>query len=329
MSILVDENSRVVVQGMGAEGSFHALRCKDYGTKVVGGVAPGKGGKKMDGIPLFNTVQEAVEKKNPDVSLLFVPAPFAADALYEAAEAGIPFLVCITEGIPAGDMVQVTSYLDAHGVRLVGPNGPGIISPGKCKIGIMPEHVHKPGPIGVVSRSGTLTYEAVDQLTRLGLGQTTCLGIGGDPVGGVTFVDTLKLFAEDEATEAVVLIGEIGGTAEEDAARYIAKSKFPKPVIAFIAGLTAPPGRRMGHAGAIISGGKGTAKAKIKALESAGVTVVQNSALIGAAVKAVINGKKPPKAVKANFPKANSSKANSPRANSNKANSKKRSRNDR
>jgi succinyl-CoA synthetase alpha subunit len=321
MSILADERSRVLVQGMGAEGSFHALRCKSYGTKIVGGVAPGKGGKKMDGIPLFNTVQEAVEKKKPNVSLLFVPAPWAADALYEAAEAGIPFLVCITEGIPAGDMTQVTSYLEAHGIRLLGPNGPGMISPGKCKIGIMPEQVHKPGPVGVVSRSGTLTYEAVDQLTRLGLGQSTCLGIGGDPVGGITFVDTLKLFAEDEATEAVVLIGEIGGTAEEDAARYIAKSKYPKPVIAFIAGVTAPPGRRMGHAGAIISGGKGTAKAKIKALESAGVTVVQNPALIGATVKAVINGKKLPKAATANPSKT--------KLNCRQTSSKKRSRNDR
>ncbi len=318
MSILADERSRVVVQGMGAEGSFHALRCKTYGTKIVGGVAPGKGGKKMDGIPLFNTVQEAVEKKKPNVSLVFVPAPWAADALYEAAEAGIPFIVCITEGIPAGDMVQVTSYLGAHGVRLLGPNGPGMISPGKCKIGIMPEQVHKPGSVGVVSRSGTLTYEAVDQLTRLGLGQSTCLGIGGDPVGGINFVDTLKLFEEDEETEAVVLIGEIGGTAEEDAAQYIAKSKYPKPVVAFIAGVTAPPGRRMGHAGAIISGGKGTAKAKTKALESAGVTVVQSPALIGATVKAILGGKKLPKVVTANSSKANS-----------KTNPKKRSRNGR
>ena len=285
MSILVNKNTRVVVQGItGKEGSFHATQCKAYGTQVVAGVTPGKAGQEVEGIPVFNTVAEAVKKTKCDTSLIFVPPPFAADAILEAADAGIALIVCITEGIPVNDMVRAKRALRGRNVRLIGPNCPGIITVDECKIGIMPGFIHKRGVVGVISRSGTLTYEAVHQLSTLGLGQTTCIGIGGDPVNGTSFVDVLPLFERDQETQAIVMIGEIGGDAEELAAEFIAHN-IKKPVISFIAGITAPPGRRMGHAGAIISGGKGTANEKMKALESAGVRVVKNPAEIGNAVK--------------------------------------------
>jgi succinyl-CoA synthetase alpha subunit len=285
LSVLVDKNTRLVVQGItGKEGTFHTKQMVKYGTNVVGGVTPGKGGTTHEGIPVFNTVADAVREKAANVSVIYVPPPFAADAIMEAADAGLPLVVCITEGIPALDMVKVKEYLADRQTRLIGPNCPGIISPGKCKIGIMPGHIHKEGRIGVVSRSGTLTYEAVGQLTALGLGQSTAIGIGGDPIIGTTHTDALALFQEDAETDGIVMIGEIGGTAEEDAAAF-AKENVTKPIVAFIAGQTAPPGRRMGHAGAIIAGGKGTAAEKMKALEDAGIRVVQSPADIGQAMK--------------------------------------------
>ncbi len=288
MSVLVDNDTRVVVQGItGKEGSFHARACRDYGTQVVAGVTPGKGGQKMDDIPVFNTVSQAVQATGANTSLIFVPPAFAADAILEAAAAGIKVIVCITEGIPTLEMVKVMAALEGSGSRLIGPNCPGIISPGKAKVGIMPGHIHKEGPVGLVSRSGTLTYEAVYQLTLLGLGQSTCVGIGGDPIIGTNFIDMLALFQADPQTEGIVLIGEIGGTAEEDAAAFI-KAKVSKPVVAFIAGQTAPPGKRMGHAGAIISGGSGKAMDKIAALEAAGVKVAPTIAQLGEVVKKVM-----------------------------------------
>jgi succinyl-CoA synthetase alpha subunit len=289
LAVLVDKNTRLIVQGItGKEGTFHTLQMVDYGTNVVGGVTPGKGGTTHEGIPVFNTVADAVKETGANASVIYVPPPFAADAIMEAADAGIPLVVCITEGIPVADMVKAKEFLNGRqgaGVptRLIGPNCPGIISPGKCKIGIMPGHIHKEGRIGVVSRSGTLTYEAVGQLTALGLGQSTAIGIGGDPIIGTTHTDALRLFQADEETDAIVMIGEIGGSAEEDAAAF-AKDNVTKPIVAFIAGQTAPPGRRMGHAGAIISGGKGTAAEKMAALTEAGIRVVQSPADIGQAI---------------------------------------------
>jgi len=281
MSILVNENSRVVVQGItGREGTFHTQQMLAYGTKVVAGVTPGKGGQKVEGVPVMNSVAEAVDKEGANVSCIFVPAPFAPDAVMEAAAAGIQVIVCITEGIPVLDMVKVAAFLKEKDSVLIGPNCPGIISPGKTKVGIMPGHIHRPGSMAVISRSGTLTYEVVDQLTKAGLGQSTCIGIGGDPIIGSSFVDHLRRFKEDPETKGVVLIGEIGGTAEEEAAEYIVQ-EFDKPVLAFIAGRTAPPGRRMGHAGAIISGGQGKAEDKIRALQQAGITVVADLAELG------------------------------------------------
>lgn len=285
MSILVDENTRVVVQGLtGKEGGFHAQQMLAYGTKVVGGIVPGKGGQITEqGLPLFDSVKEAVAATGANASIIFVPPRYAADAILEAIAAELPLVVCITEGIPTFDMLKVRQFLNRSRTRLIGPNCPGLITPGKAKVGIMPGTIFQAGSIGIISRSGTLTYEAAHQITREGLGQSTCIGIGGDPIVGTNFIDLLRLFADDEQTSAVVMIGEIGGTAEEEAAEYI-RSQFPKPVFAFIAGLTAPPGRRMGHAGAIIAGGKGTASEKIVALEAAGVTVIRNPARIGATV---------------------------------------------
>jgi len=280
MSILLDKNSRVVTQGMGKTGLFHLKGCREYGTKMVAGVRPGKGGEILEDTPLFDTVEQAVEATGCDVSVIYVPPPGAADAIMEAAAAGIKLIVCITEGVPALDMVRVKRFLEGRDVRLIGPNCPGIITPGEAKVGIMPGYIHKPGRVGVVSRSGTLTYEAVHQTTLAGLGQSTCIGIGGDPVIGTGFVDALKLYNEDPDTEAVIMIGEIGGNAEERAAEWI-KANMKKPVAAFIAGQTAPPGKRMGHAGAIISGGKGTAADKIKALEAAGIRVAKSPADMG------------------------------------------------
>jgi len=281
MAIWADSSTRVVVQGLtGKEGQFHAAKCREYGTKIVAGMTPGKGGQSVDGVPVFDTVKAARAATGCNASLIFVPPLGAADAIREAADAGIELIVCISEGIPARDEVLLRQALAAGGARLIGPNCPGIISPGKAKLGIMPAHIHKEGSIGVVSRSGTLTYEAVDQLTKLGLGQSTCIGIGGDPVPGTSFVDALAAFKDDPQTEAVVMIGEIGGSAEEEAAAFVMKN-FSKPVVAFIAGQTAPPGRRMGHAGAIISGGKGTAKEKIEALTAAGIHVAPTPADIG------------------------------------------------
>ena len=289
MSILVDRSSRVLDQGItGNEGSFHTQQMIEYGTQVVAGVTPGKGGQLFEGkIPIFNTVKEAVAETKANVSIIFVPPVFAPDAIFEAAQAGIKTVVCISEGIPAMDMIKVYDYLKSTGTHLIGPNCPGIISPGKCKVGIMPGFIHNEGTVGIISRSGTLTYEAVDQVTRQGLGQSTCIGIGGDPVIGTRFIDALKLFKQDPETELVVLIGEIGGTAEEEAAAWI-KENFNKPVVAFIAGQTAPPGRRMGHAGAIISGGKGTAAEKMKALDDAGITVCKSPAEIGKTVTGIL-----------------------------------------
>ncbi len=288
MSILVDKNTRVVVQGItGKEGTFHTEQMLGYGTAVVAGVTPGKGGQSIKGVPVFNSLHEAVEKESANTSCLFVPPPFAADAIIEGISANLAVVVCITEGIPTLDMVKVAGFLDGKESVLIGPNCPGIISPGKTKVGIMPGHIHTPGPVGVISRSGTLTYEVVDQLTRVGLGQSTCLGIGGDPIVGTTFIDHLKRFRDDPDTEGVVIIGEIGGSTEEEAAKFI-QAEFDKPVIAFIAGQTAPPGKRMGHAGAIISGGKGKAQDKIKAIESAGITVVHNLGRLGETVLQVM-----------------------------------------
>jgi len=288
MSVLVNKDTRVVVQGItGKEGSFHARACRDYGTQLVAGVTPGKGGQKLDDIPVFNTVAQAVRATGANTSLIFVPPAFAADAILEAAAAGIKVIVCITEGIPTLDMVKVMAALKDTGARLIGPNCPGIISPGQAKVGIMPGHIHLPGPMGLVSRSGTLTYEAVYQMTLLGIGQSTCVGIGGDPIIGTDFIDMLRLFEADPDTEGVVLIGEIGGTAEEEAAAFI-REHCRKPVVAFIAGQTAPPGKRMGHAGAIISGGSGKAADKIAALKAAGVTVCATIAELGQTVKQVM-----------------------------------------
>ena len=292
MSILVDENTRVICQGItGKQGMFHTRQAVAYGTKMVGGVTPGRGGEQIDGLPVFDTVLEAVQETGANASVIYVPATYAADAIMEAADAGVELVICITEGIPILDMVAVKGYLGGKMSRLVGPNCPGVISPGKCKIGIMPGYIHKPGTVGIISRSGTLTYEAVDQITRLGFGQSTCVGIGGDPIIGVSFVDVLELFAQDRETDAVMLIGEIGGGAEEEAADYI-RARFPKPVVAFIAGQNAPPGRRMGHAGAVISEGKGSARGKMEALRSAGAVVVDNPAEMGLTMKRVLQERK-------------------------------------
>jgi len=291
VSVLVGRTSRVLVQGMGKHGTFHAKGCRDYGTKVVGGVTPGKGGTEIEGFPIFDSVAEAVDRTGANVSMIFVPPPGAADAIMEAADAGIPLVVCITEGVPTLDMVKVAKFLEGKATRLIGPNCPGIISPAeKCKVGIMPGHIHKGGSVGVVSRSGTLTYEAVHQLTSLGIGQSTCIGIGGDPIIGTNHTDALELFNKDKGTKAIVMIGEIGGNAEEEAAAYV-KKNVRKPVVGFIAGQTAPPGRRMGHAGAIIAGGKGTAAEKMKAMRAAGIHVVKSPADIGAAVAKLLKGK--------------------------------------
>lgn len=281
MAILVNKNTRVLTQGItGATGQFHTKACKDYGTKMVAGVTPGKGGTAYEGIPIFDTVERAVRATGANASVIYVPPPFAGDAILEAADANIPLIICITEGVPVRDMIKVKRYLSGRSSSLLGPNCPGVITPGECKIGIMPGHIHKPGTIGVVSRSGTLTYEAVDQLTRLGMGQSTCVGIGGDPVHGFEFVEILQMFNNDPATEAVVMIGEIGGSAEEEAAAWV-KANMKKPVAGFIAGQTAPPGKRMGHAGAIISGGKGTAREKISAMEEAAIRLAASPATIG------------------------------------------------
>jgi succinyl-CoA synthetase alpha subunit len=288
VSVLVGKDTRLLVQGMGKHGTFHAIGCRDYGTNVVGGVTPGKGGATVEGFPLFDGVFEAVRKTGANVSIVFVPPAGAADAVMEAADAGIALVVCITEGIPTLDMVRVDACLEGSRTRLIGPNCPGIISPGeKCKVGIMPGHIHKGGKVGVVSRSGTLTYEAVAQLTALGIGQSTCIGIGGDPIIGTDHTAALRLFNDDPGTEAIVMIGEIGGTAEEEAAAFV-KASLRKPVVGFIAGQTAPPGRRMGHAGAIIAGGKGTAAEKMKAMAEAGIHVVKSPADIGATVAKVV-----------------------------------------
>ena len=290
MAILVDENTRLLVQGItGREGTFHTQQAVAYGTKVVAGVTPGKGGAAVDGIPVFNTVHAAKEATGANASVIFLPPPFAADGILEAADAGLPLVVCITEGIPTLDMARVMRFLAGTKTRLIGPNCPGIISPGKCKIGIMPGHIHRQGHVGVISRSGTLTYEAVGQLSSLGIGQSTCIGIGGDPIIGTPFVDVMRLFNDDPDTHGIVMIGEIGGTAEEEAAAFV-RARVKKPVVGFIAGRTAPPGRRMGHAGAIISGGKGTAADKIAALHEAGIAVAESPALIGETLKKSLKG---------------------------------------
>jgi succinyl-CoA synthetase alpha subunit len=288
MSILINKNTKVICQGLtGAQGSFHSEQCLAYGTQMVGGVTPGKGGTTHLGIPVFNTVKEAKEKTGCNTSMVFVPPPFAADSIMEAVDADLDLVICITEGIPVLDMVKVKKYMEGKRTRLIGPNCPGVITPGECKIGIMPGHIHKQGRIGVLSRSGTLTYEAVGQLSALGLGQSTCVGIGGDPVNGTNFIDVLKLFNADKDTDAVIMIGEIGGTAEEEAAEYI-KKEFKKPIAVFIAGASAPPGKRMGHAGAIISGGKGTAEAKFAALEAAGCKISRSPADMGTTLKSML-----------------------------------------
>jgi len=290
MSVLIDKSTRLVVQGLtGGQGKYHGLRNRAYGTQVVGGVTPGKGGTTHDGWPVFDTMQEAVRKTGANASVIFVPPPFAADAIMEAADAGVALVVCITEGIPVLDMMRAMTFLKARpATRLIGPNCPGIISPGKAKAGIIPQNIVKEGRIGIVSKSGTLTYEAIHQLTRLGMGQTTCIGIGGDPLIGTSHIDALRLFGDDPDTEAVIMIGEIGGNAEEDAAAWIKETRYKKPVVGFIAGQTAPPGRRMGHAGAIIAGGKGTAAEKMAALTAAGVHVVKSPADMGAAIKDLV-----------------------------------------
>lgn len=288
MSIFINKNTKLIVQGItGKEGSFHAKSCQDYGTKLVGGVTPKKGGTEILGVPVFNTVKEAVATVAPDASMIFVPAKFAADAIIEAADAGVKLIICITEGIPVYDMINAKKAVQLNGARLVGPNCPGLITPGESKAGIMPSVIHKKGNVGVVSRSGTLTYEAVYQLTQLGIGQSTCIGIGGDPIIGTNFIDVLKAFQDDNETDAICMIGEIGGSAEEEASEFI-KQYVTKPVVSFIAGLSAPEGKRMGHAGAIISGGKGTASSKMQALTSAGVTVCKNPADLGITIKDVL-----------------------------------------
>ncbi len=290
MAILIDKNTRLITQGFtGKHGTFHSLKCAEYGTKFVGGVVPGKGGTMHEGFPVFDTVAEAVEKAGANASMIFVPANFCKDALIEAVDAGLGLVICITEGIPVNDMLFVKRYLAGKKTRLVGPNCPGVISPGKAKAGIMPAFIHKEGPVGVISRSGTLTYEAVNQLTKLGIGQSTCIGIGGDPVSGTAFIDALELFAHDKQTRAVLMIGEIGGSMEEDTARWI-KKNFHKPVAALIAGATAPPGRRMGHAGAIISGGKGTYAEKVKVLKACGIKVAKTPAEMGKTLQTVLRG---------------------------------------
>ena len=291
MSILINKNTRVLTQGItGSTGQFHTRACKEYGTQMVAGVTPGKGGASFEGIPIFDTVARAVKETGANASVIYVPPPFAADAILEAVDADIALVICITEGVPVRDMVKVKRYLEGRNSLLLGPNCPGTITPGECKIGIMPGHIHKPGGIGVVSRSGTLTYEAVDQLTRLGMGQSTCVGIGGDPVHGLEFVDVLKMFNDDPQTTGVVMIGEIGGSAEEEAAVWI-KANMKKPVAGFIAGQTAPPGKRMGHAGAIISGGKGTAREKISAMTAAGIRMASSPATIGSTMQEAISVK--------------------------------------
>jgi succinyl-CoA synthetase alpha subunit len=292
VSVLVNKHTRVLTQGItGSTGQFHTAACKEYGTQMVAGVTPGKGGTAFEGIPIFNTVAQAVATTGANASVIYVPPPFAADAIMEAADAGVPLVICITEGIPVLDMMRVKRYLEGRPTRLIGPNCPGIITPGECKIGIMPGYIHTPGRIGVVSRSGTLTYEAVHQLTQLGHGQSTCIGIGGDPINGTNFVDALRLFQDDPDTDAVIVIGEIGGTAEEAAAEFI-RDHMDKPVVAFVAGQTAPPGRRMGHAGAIIAGGRGTAADKIASFEAAGVRVARNPAEMGATMVALLAERK-------------------------------------
>jgi succinyl-CoA synthetase alpha subunit len=291
MSILVDKSTRVLVQGLGKAGTFHAQQCREYGTQVVGGVSPGKGGGTKEGFPLFNTVAEAVQKTGANATMVFVPPPAAADAIMEAADAGIAVIIAVTEGIPVLDMARAMRFVRAKGCRLVGPNCPGVITPGQCKIGIMPGYIHKAGPVGVISRSGTLTYEAVWQLSNLNLGQSTCVGIGGDPVHGTDFVDVLELFQKDPATEAILMMGEIGGAEEENAAQFI-KQHVTKPVAAFIAGQTAPPGKRMGHAGAIISGGSGSAGDKISALRAAGILVADSPAELGSTLQMAMKARK-------------------------------------